>query len=360
MPSDLFATENDIRAAYRLLLNREPDPEGFRFFVERCRAGELTMERLHGSIIWSDEYQARRQRDPASALLRHSEIDQELLLRHRAPPELLTADPSCFTNWLGIRTDASLFPQADALRGKVFPEIPLSGDGVFGGYNEYFALLHSIEAVPDRRRLSMVELGAGWGPWISAAGVCCRRMGFKDIGLCGVEADASRFEKMHEHFTRNGLTDLNCRLIHGAAWSSDTTLKFPKIDVRDHGAAIGEGDGVVDYRGHARDVVDVPAYSVDTICGDLGVIDYMHWDLQGAEIQVAQSAINFLDERVRFIFVGTHSRLIEGELLELFFQHKWDLILEAPCRFAWDLGKPSLTGMIVMDGEVFLRNPKLL
>jgi hypothetical protein len=83
----------------------------------------------------------------------------------------------------------------------------------------------------------------------------------------------------------------------------------------------------------------------------------MHWDVQGAERQLAEACGEFLNSRVRYLFVGTHSRAIEGRLLEIFFERKWDLLYQAPCHFIYDLNKPTLEGMGQTDGEMFLRNP---
>lgn len=285
--------------------------------------------------------------------------DAELLKRH-APSEPLVVAQGCFTNWLGLKTDASMFASRNDIEGRVFPDLPLGGDGVYGGYPEYASLLTAIEAKSERNSFNAVELGAGWGPWISAIGLVCMRLGFKNIRLRGVEADPGKCVLMREHLLRNGLANLDCSVIQGAAWSEDTTLKFPKINSKlDHGGAVSEGGEEVDYRGQHAEYVEVAAYSIKSICEGLDVVDYMHWDIQGAEIEVARAAIEFLNERSRFLFIGTHSRPIEGALLELFFKHGWEVLYQQPCHFVWDLTKPTITGMVHTDGELFLRNPSL-
>ncbi len=165
---------------------------------------------------------------------------------------------------------------------------------------------------------------------------------------------------MREHLARNGLADVST-VINAAAWHKDDVLKFPAIDSRaDHGAAATTtGATNTDYRGHKADFIYVSAYSVPTIAKDMQTIDFMHWDIQGAEASIADHDIEFLNEHVRFLFIGTHSRAIEGKLLELFRFSGWELIHEHPCNFVWDLAKPTLTGMVHTDGELFLRNPVL-
>ena len=70
------------------------------------------------------------------------------------------------------------------------------------------------------------------------------------------------------------------------------------------------------------------------ICEDMPVVDYMHWDVQGAELALARGDPAFLNERVRFVFIGTHSRPVEGGLIEFFFEYQWDILHQHPCGFA--------------------------
>ena len=281
----------------------------------------------------------------------------EVLERHRIPPDQLTVEEGCWTNFLGIKTRADLYPAAFPHSGKALPGLPIPGDGVFAGAAEYAAVLQAVESAPDHSRLVVVELGAAHGPWITTAGVVGKRLGFGRIELVGVEASARKVELMKEHLARNGVT---AKAIYGAAWWRDTVLQFPAdVSQDDYGAAVLPEASLHDYRGRAYAMKRVPAYSVSTICADLGVIDYMHWDLQGAEGDVAVHSRDFLNERVRHVFIGTHSRSIEGILAEMFFRMGWELLLEQPCQFRFDPSVPTLEGMVAVDGEQFWRNPGL-
>jgi FkbM family methyltransferase len=281
-------------------------------------------------------------------------IDVDLLNRHKAPREELQAYPGCFTNWLGLVTDASMFGSFNEINGKIYADIPTGGDGVYGGYPEYASFLTAIEQTSGRDTFTAVELGAGWGPWISGAGKVCSRLGFNKVKLVGVEADEEKCRLMAEHMARNRL---NATILKGAAWKEDAMLKFPSIHRQDHGAAASESAELKDYRGFDQTYVDVPGLSLNTICKDLGVIDYMHWDIQGAELELALCNPSLLNERVRFLFIGTHSRPIEGRLIEFFYKNQWDLLYQNPCSFEYNRHTPSIEGMTRSDGELFLRNP---
>lgn len=291
------------------------------------------------------------------------DVDIELLKRYAAPPSTLDVEPGCFTNWIGLKTDASLFARADELRGKVFADVPMANDGVYGDYAEYASWLTAISSKKNRDSFVAVELGAGWGPWISGIGVTCLREGFQAVSLIGVEADRGKYDAMQSHLTRNKLLGdprVSCQTYHAAAWRENTTLSFPVIGLLDHGGAAQEQGTGPDYRGVELKYADVPALDLPTICAPHSHIDFMHWDLQGAELEVAPAAVDFLNASVDYIFIGTHSRLIEGTLLDLFFRNRWEVLHERPCHFVYDLGKPSLVGMVHTDGELFVRNTRRL
>lgn len=286
-------------------------------------------------------------------------LDALLLERHRAPSDRLTSTPGRFTNWLGLQTRADLFPGAFGLDGAVMDAPPIPDDGVYGGAAEYCALLSAIEAAP-RDRFTAVELGAAWAPWISAAGVVCRRQARDDVRLVGVEACGRKAAAAREHLTHNGLDAFSPTILEAAAWSDDARLWFPReAALADYGAAATADAVETDYRGGVLESTPIQGLSVETICAGLDRIDYMHWDIQGAEQAVAEASIAFLTGKVRQICIGTHSRRIEGMLLELFHKHGWILLWERACGFRFDAARPTLEGMTHTDGEQVWRNPRL-
>lgn len=276
----------------------------------------------------------------------------------------VTPSEHCYINWLGIETDSRLFGNGASIVGKVLADLPLGhlGDNVYGSSGEYASLLSALKAAEPRNEFTIVELGAGWGPWISAAGLAAKRLGITNVNLIGIEADRDRYLLMEQHLERNGLSKesgVHTRLLHGAAWKENTFLRFGAMSGGDHGGAVKTGDGGSDYRGIAMDFVEVPAFDLKTICDGMPIIDFMHWDVQGAELEVANSGIEMMNERVRSVFIGTHSALIDGCLLDLFFRHGWDVKSFTPCSFIYDASKSSLEAMGISDGEIVAENPRL-
>ena len=67
--SETVATREDIVAAYKFILRREPDEEGLSGYTTMAREGHLTLDRLVHEFYTSDEYRARM-----ATHIRHIEI----------------------------------------------------------------------------------------------------------------------------------------------------------------------------------------------------------------------------------------------------------------------------------------------
>lgn len=63
--SNAQATPDDVRRAYQLLLEREPDPEGFELYSRICRSRTLSVSDLVNIFIGSDEFVAKHRRPDA-------------------------------------------------------------------------------------------------------------------------------------------------------------------------------------------------------------------------------------------------------------------------------------------------------
>ncbi len=59
------------------------------------------------------------------------------------------------------------------------------------------------------------------------------------------------------------------------------------------------------------------------------------------------------------MIVGTHSRKIDGDLIDLMWRQGWVLEEEMPARFNFLGFLPTLEGMTYSDGTQVWRNPQL-
>lgn len=252
--------------------------------------------------------------------------------------------------------------------------LPLPGDGHLSDGIEYAAGALAFEAARGRERFSAVELGAGWGPWTTFFGLGARALGFKRIQLTAFEADAKRFAQLREHLAQNTLvtTDapaagddghLSWLLLNAAAWWKNDTLLWPDhdnpLDAGMRAEPLDHAQQGNDYRGHKSRYRAIPAFDIVERLQEVTPIDIMHIDIQGSEAELVPQVMDFLNTQVRSMFIGTHSRKIEGDLMELLYQQGWQLLREKPCRFDQDSNAPTLDGRTVSDGGQYWKNPRL-
>jgi len=57
--------------------------------------------------------------------------------------------------------------------------------------------------------------------------------------------------------------------------------------------------------------------------------------------------------------IGTHSRKIEGDLMDLMVRAGWSLAREQPSKVSFGTGARSLSEMLIHDGTQVWRNPSL-
>jgi len=278
--------------------------------------------------------------------------------------------PGMITDFIGIRTSPEYLPYAAHLAGNVVANLPVPDDSLHAETIEYAALATVVESMRGDG-FRMLELGAGWGPWLSAAGVLARRRGVRQIHLVGIEADPGRFGFLKRHLAANGLRpvgeadstiegSVRCDLFNGAAWWESTVMYFPTVDsANDHGGAATTHATDADYRGLALAHRPVQAYSVPDLIGRFGPVDFVHVDIQGGEFELLSHSIDVLRRSVRFLFVGTHSRKIEGDLIALLLDAGFRLQNEKPCRFDATTPRPTLEGMTTRDGSQFWCNDTL-
>jgi hypothetical protein len=85
----------------------------------------------------------------------------------------------------------------------------------------------------------------------------------------------------------------------------------------------------------------------------------IHIDVQGHEVEICRSCIEELYRRVHWLIVGTHSRKLDGDMIELMRAAGWLLENEKPSKFHFLLEAPTLEAMTHVDGIQVWRNPRM-
>jgi FkbM family methyltransferase len=292
----------------------------------------------------------------------YSEADVRLLEEFRVPGR--TPEPGFIVDFLGVRTRVtSLADTQRAFEGVL--DIPVPGD-YHAEAIEYIGLVKSV--LPAHDQFVVLELGAGWGPWLVAGAKAARLRGIDAIRLYGVEADPQHVAFMTQHLLDNGIDPAHATLIHAAVGIERGRARWPKIadaanDWGSRPARIGESGAHEDdasYLGTLLDeYIEVDVVPITEILERERRWDLVHIDVQGWERLVCEHAATELNRRVAYLVLGTHSRKLDGDLIDLFHREGWILEHEKPSRFTYIPGAKLLESMNAADGTQVWRNPRL-
>jgi FkbM family methyltransferase len=258
-----------------------------------------------------------------------------------------TVPAGYFTYFLGNLTRAYYWDFSPELKREYDHERvesftgPKIDDNIF----DWLALLEAVTAARDE--FVMIALGAGWGRWLVAAALAARQRPGLRCRLVGVEAEPTHFKWMHEHFRDNGLDPAEHTLLEAAAaattgsawfyvgkpsaWYGQSLIHDEQLDSNEANADL------VDYNSErARRVKTV---DIEAVTAGYSRVDYLHMDIQGAELEFLASKPAILHKKVKCVLIGTHSLEIECGLRKLFNDLHWQCVYDIP-----------LNGQVVIDG----------
>ena len=287
----------------------------------------------------------------------YTELDTvlfEQFLNPNAKPE-----PGFLTDFLGCRTRiTSLWKEVRELDGQLL-RIPVPGD-FHAETIEWLGLLKAVRGA--NREYVAMELGAGFGPWVIAGGMAAKLRGIENIRLYAVEGDPQHFRSLHQHFIDNGFEPSRHTLIEAAVGITAGVAQWPVLE----DALATEEWGLrpmqsnTDYTGrkfHKTKPVNVIAMRELVLKESFW--DLIHIDVQGDEVDICRSCIDELNARARWIIVGTHSRKLDGDFLQMMCDAGWFLEHEKPAKFTFVPNSTKLESMTTMDGTQVWRNPRL-
>jgi FkbM family methyltransferase len=237
---------------------------------------------------------------------------------------------------------------------------------------EYFYITQS--ALHSRRDYVFVSLGAAPGEWPIVAERAYHhvrpRGRFSSISL---EGDAGHVETIKALHAEAGLDPGTNIVRHAVASAKDGLALFPIVNAKvDFGASIAsfaerEDDlkaniHVTDearlHREMGRDGAPlefqkVEALSIASILAPFSRVDFLHCDIQGAELDVVAAGIVALDEKVALCCIETHHSNIDYILGRIFWWHGWFPLCLVPAEMSTD-------GHLRTDGHLIVGNLRLL
>ena len=187
-------TREEIVAAYKALLGREPEKEAITIHM---RAEGL--EALLRDIRDSQEFMIRVKNNPL--FYYNSNFDAMATVCRHAKANT-TPHPSYVTNYLGVRVDPAVCPSLLQGRGGEIEPIPVPSNW-HADIAEFAAVLRAVELARDT--FTMAELGCGWGCWMNNAGTVAKRRGLK-VFLMGVEGDQGHIALAKKSLATNGFS----------------------------------------------------------------------------------------------------------------------------------------------------------
>ena len=265
----------------------------------------------------------------------------------------LKSDPAFLTNFLGVKIATRYFPGIlDGREGEVEP-IPIPANW-HADIAEWAFALRAIDMA--KKKFRVVELGCGWACWLNNTGAAARRRGLA-VDLIGIEGDEEHVGFALESLVANGFLPDEFRIIHGVAAPRRSKALFPVV--ANSGANWGSApifDATETQISEARrtgghQVLD--AWPLADLSGGEPV-DLLHVDIQGGETDFVKANFTDIDCHVRRMLIGTHSRIIEGNLMSFLLDEGWSVEIERPCIFAIVDGQPQIR----VDGVQGWVNPK--
>lgn len=343
-------TPEHVRWAYRLFLDREPESD------EVLKRDVKGTAELREHFMGSNEFQKKiRGRDDNVIFkgFQHTEIALLERYHRRSQPA-----PGYIIDFVGSRTDVNFNTHIQHLSGHV-EGLPVPGN-FHAEAIEWIGTMKAVDTASET--FAVAELGAGWGPWLVSSALAAKHKGINDVSLVGVEADDQHFACLRSHLANNQFNPDAHLLLNGVIGPNDGYAFFPLINAdRDWGAAAvfsdkSDIDNSTDFRGRQYKYVRKRAYSVETALKGRPMFDLVHVDIQGSEREVIPTALPVLNDKVRWLVIGTHSRSIEGLLFNKLSQAGWKLENEKPCQFDVGTAEPITEKHTRVDGAQVWRN----
>jgi len=267
-------------------------------------------------------------------------------------------------DFLGVRTSIAYHKNWAKAGGKQKPKPKTSW--------EWISLLWAVESAGDS--VTLVECGAGWGPWVGRGYVAARNQGKKNISVIAVEGEPTHHEYMKGHFADNSIPESDSEAVLAVVSAESGVSMFPiapdpqtawglrsiKTDATEPDALLAELNA--EPSDEDPNLYKLPkrpglyamqrSVSLNDLIKDKEVVDYIHFDIQGSEGDVIESSVDVMNAKVRSVYIGTHSHEIEDQIKKCLNAQDW-LLLHDETMHHRDNGS-------LQDGAQVWINPRFL
>jgi FkbM family methyltransferase len=264
-----------------------------------------------------------------------------------------------FADWTGIKTRVDVWAfSADSLEvfNKVRHEkhdVPITGEHVL----DWAPLARVVQESSELFR--MAALGAGWGRWLAAGSALASQVR-RDYRMLGVEAEPQHFEWLLRHFRENGIAQDRYIAVNAAAIGKPGDCWFESGNPQAwYGQSVRSDEE--DAREQGVQLRRTKGITIDGVLELLSPLDYMHMDIQGAELDFLSYRPELLDAKVRLVNIGTHSAKNEAGLRQLFTRLGWECLYDVRVgsKHRLRIGDKFVPSVKFGDGVQVWRNPRL-
>ncbi len=345
----------DVIRAYRVLLGRSPENDQAIVAHLRIASNEAELAR---NISRSEESRLYL-RDVEDVEHEHhifrgyDEKDKKILEQFQ--PDRRPGRAGFITSFLGSRYRTSFVTALPQFDGAV-ETYPLPAGSLQGETAEFVGVLRSVlDARGGKYR--MLECGAGYGTWMVNSYMAARQRGIDDIHVYGVEGDAGHFAFLQQHMSDNQIPEGRFTAFNAAIGPERGSAEWP---LAENAADVYGGrplDDGADYHGRRpQRTVTVPVLALRELRPPAHVGAVLQIDILGGEGELCETCIDAVTARVRRVFVGTHSRALDGQVMATFHRAGWSLENEKPTILKWHDGSPTLENLATVDGLQVWRN----
>lgn len=253
-------------------------------------------------------------------------------------------------------------------------------------YFEYYSLVSSLREARDR--FVMVSLGAHFGGPLVTAAHALGHLNPMPYRLIGIEGDRHMVAMLKRHFADNGLDPSDHCIINAVVSDSNTPAVFPTSEVRTgaNGAlhALFQREAIYDaitkadlsesvlqnviatgstglcipmYQGSDTkgELEFVSALTLTDILGLAGPTDYLDIDIQGMEAHALPPAADALNEKVKWLHLGTHGQDVHKYMRVLFESLGWRTLVDIRPESTY---RAPARDFETQDGVFVARNPR--
>ncbi|MBI4968452.1 MAG: FkbM family methyltransferase [Rhodospirillales bacterium] len=220
---------------------------------------------------------------------------------------------------------------------------------------DYFEWIDLLEAVFDASEtFRYAEVGASFGCWSPRALKAARSRGIEKAMALLVEADPKHAQMIVDHMAANGILASDYQVFELAVGAGEGLALFCVVKSQDdpetshlswHGQFLVnlQGKGALrlmgrTYAGHpvfeiadGWGAIKVNVATLARVLEGIDFLDLVDFDIQGAEGQVIAQSIETLNQKVRRLHIGTHSRDIDTFLKEVLTRHRWVCLRDYGC-----------------------------